>query len=73
MRPYKELLTFSSLGHTLKIYDINMNLNPDPNPDMNPNMNMNSDETFMTAKEKDCLSEHIGKASVDDEMNSQDK
>ena len=48
MRPYKELLTFSSLGHTLKIYDINMNLNPDPNPDMNPNMNMNSDETFMT-------------------------
>ena len=51
MRPYKELLTFSSLGHTLKIYDINMNLNPDPNPDMNPNMNMNSDETFMTGGE----------------------
>ena len=24
-------------------------------------------------REKDCLSQHIGKASVDDEMNSQDK
>ena len=27
----------------------------------------------LISKEKDCLSEHIGKASVDDEMNSQDK
>ena len=27
----------------------------------------------LISKEKDCLSEHKGKASIDDEMNSQDK
>ena len=37
-------------------------------------INYASHNIFLNFKrEKDCLSEHIGKASVDDKMNSQDK